>query len=155
MNFTNSSIFVIIMIFTLVTIYLSQCKTEYFNIENQSNQIFQSVDYSSLEQNCNELTAIPTNSNSESKSKCKVKTVIPKNKSVCGENLSPITNNEKEYKKNENIKKNPTLNLKYDFDLLSSFNNAQLDNNLNDDLETEIKSLNSLENDLISNYSKL
>ena len=146
------------------------------NFESGSDQIqnYQHVDYNTKIQNCNELTYDPE--------KCIVKTVIPSNINVCGDTLTPISNNQlenenfktKKNTKNKNTKnKNnkPPVSLLYDSDLLSSFNDSQIDNlslnsnqniNLkpsprdnfgnNSDLETEVRSLNSLENDLMSNY---
>ena len=121
------------------------------NFDPNLSQSFQPVNYNTLEQDCNQLTWTP--------SECTTKTVIPKGKNVCNDDLTPITNNQKEYKKKKkDLKKSPTLSLQYDFDLLSSFNNAQIsnpndiNNNNNQELITDIRSLNSLENDLISNY---
>jgi hypothetical protein len=153
MSFTNSSIFIVVLIVIFVIIYTGQNNLDQF--DPNLSQSFQPVNYNTLKQDCNELTWSP--------SKCTVSTVIPKGKNVCNENLSPITNNQKECKrKNKDLKKNPTVSLQYDFDLLSSFNNAQISNsdelnnfkiNNNDhELITDIRSLNSLENDLISNY---
>ena len=154
MNFTNSSVFIVVLIVILAIIYIGQKHLDHFNSNSNSNltQTLQPVNYNTLEQDCNQLTWTP--------SKCTVETVIPKGENVCNDNLSPITNNQKEYKKKKKeIKKSPTLSLQYDFDLLSSFNNAQISNsaelnnlNNNQELFTDIKSLNSLENDLISNY---
>lgn len=120
------------------------------------------VNYNTRKQNCDELTFTPT--------ECVVDTVVPSNKIVCTESLTPITNNQKDCDKNkQNKPPNPTLSLMYDFDLLSSFNNAQINDDTNqkklsinklgadeletfDDLKTDVKSFNSLENDLMSNY---
>lgn len=109
-------------------------------------QTYEPTNYNTRVQNCNELTFDPNN--------CSVETVIPTNTNVCDGGLTPIDNNNKGCGKKKN-KKTPSVSLKYDFDLLPSFNNAQI-NNLNqknhhsDDLKTEIRSLNSLENDLMS-----
>lgn len=117
------------------------------------------VNYNTRKQNCDELTYTST--------ECVVDTVVPSNKIVCTDSLTPITNNQKFCDENKKNKpQNPTLSLKYDFDLLSSFNNSQIndDSNINkkkisinelesfDDLKTDVKSFNSLENDLMSNY---
>ena len=157
MNFTNSSIFIVMLIVVLVIIFIGQNNLD--NFDPNLSQSYQPVNYNTLEQNCNQLTWSP--------SKCTVETVIPSNINVCNEELTPITNNQKECKKRKkDLKKRPSVSLQYDFDLLSSFNNAQIDNspnknnqyvnnkNVNDDIEllTDIRSLNSLENDLISNY---
>jgi hypothetical protein len=152
MNFTNSSVFIVVLIVILVIIYVGQGYFEKF--DPNLSQSYQPVNYNTLTQDCNELTWSP--------SKCTVSTVIPKGKNVCNDDLSPITNNQKELKKKKkDLKKSPTVSLQYDFDLLSSFNNAQISNpdKLNDikdknnyELVTDIRSLNSLENDLISNY---
>ena len=156
MNFTNSSVFIIALIVILVIIYVSQNYLD--NFDPNLSQSYQPVNYNTLEQDCNQLTWSP--------SKCKVNTVIPSNTNVCNNDLTPVTNNQKECKKKKkDFKKRPTVSLQYDFDLLSSFNDAQIDNlpnknininnqNINNDtdLVTDVRSLNSLENDLISNY---
>lgn len=171
----NMKIFIVILLVILAVIYLMDlnCGKESFDSNSNSNLMYinsytpEPIDYSTRKQDCNELTYNPE--------KCVVDTVIPSGSDVCDNSLTPITNNQKEYKKNKKIKKTPNLSLRYDFDLLSSFNGAQLndiqtkqepknstgktnsregkyyvDNSF--DLETEIRSLNSLENDLISNY---
>jgi len=116
------------------------------------------VNYDTKKQNCNELTYSPE--------ECVVDTVVPSNKIVCSKTLSPITNNQIDYvNKNKNKKKskNPTISLNYDFDLLSSFNNAQQNDTYKqnddmdelktwDELKTDVHSLNSIENDIMSNY---
>jgi hypothetical protein len=157
MNFTDSSNFILVLIVILVIIFIGQGYWE--NFDPILSQSYQSVNYNTLKQDCNELTWSP--------SKCNVSTVIPKNINVCNDDFTPITNNQKEHKKKKkDLKKNPTLSLQYDFDLLSSFNDAQITNqqlgdpdklnnlkNINNyELITDIRSLNSLENDLISNY---
>lgn len=153
--------FIILLIIILIIVYL----TNFMGNENftsgydTSFSDYESVNYNTRKQNCNELTYTPE--------ECIVDTVIPSNKIVCNESLIPNTNNQKDYE-NTNIsnEKNPTLGLKYDFNLLSSFNKAQINgdeniklvnNNISeletfDDLKTDIRSLASLENDLISNY---
>jgi hypothetical protein len=152
MDYTN---FIVMLVIILVLINI-------FNYTFKENFIsdiktYELVNYNTRNQNCNELTYAPK--------KCIVETVIPKNKIVCNESLTPITNNDISCNKKK-YKKNPTVNLTYDFDLLSSFNNSQLNNaqiNNNDEinnqqienfdeLNTDIRSFNSLENDLISNY---
>lgn len=163
--FSNSLIFMIVMILILVVIYIGQVNCEKF--DPNLSQSYQLVNYNSLNQDCNELTWTPT--------KCTIPTVVPTIKNVCNNELTPITNNQKEHKKSKKEFKNPpNVNLQYNFDLLSSFNNSQINNsqinnlkknnitgddildNNNDpdnkDLSTDIKSLNDLENDLISNY---
>lgn len=176
MIFSNLTIFMISMMIILTIMYIYQINFDNFksniNQQNQQNQQYQPVNYNSLTQNCDQLTWTP--------SKCTVKTVIPKIKNVCGKNLTPITNNQKEIK--EIKEKTPNLSLDYNFDLLSSFNKSQIKNNddlnntnlnnlefkndfvdndkINDkpsdknnyDLVTDIRSIGSLENDLISNY---
>ena len=155
MNFSNSSIFIVVLVMILLIISVGQKYLE--NFDPNLSQSFQPVNYNTLEQDCNQLTWSP--------SKCTVETVVPKGENVCNDDLTPMTNNLKEYKKKKkDLKKSPTLSLQYDFDLLSSFNNAQISNpdeennqykakNLNNyELITDIRSLNSLENDLISNY---
>jgi hypothetical protein len=162
MNFTNDSIFIFVLIVILAMIFVGQGYCE--NFDPDLSQSYQTVNYNTLKQDCNELTWSP----SLSSTKCTVETVVPKGKNVCENNLSPITNNQKECKKKKkDLKKSPTVNLQYDFDLLSSFNDAQINNQrqisnsdkINDilnknnyELVTDIRSLNSLENDLISNY---
>jgi hypothetical protein len=148
--------FIVILVVILVVIYFMDCKKEGFNPNSMYLNSYtpEPVDYSTRKQDCNELTWSPD--------KCVVDTVIPPNVNVCTSSLSPITNNQKECNgKNKKTKKNPTVSLRYDFDLLPSFNNAQQNdigekqpNNMENsvDLETDIRSLNSLENDLISNY---
>jgi hypothetical protein len=132
------------------------CQQNTENFDPNLSQSYLPVNYNKLEQNCDQLTWSP--------SECNVKTVIPSNVNVCGnESLTPITNNQKDCrKKKKDFKKRPSVSLKYDFDLLSSFNNSELNNNLssekinineyNNDLITDVRSLNSLENDLLSNY---
>ena len=148
MNFTNSSVFIVLIVI-LVIIYIIQNSLD--NFDPNLSQSYQPVNYNTLEQNCNQLTWSP--------SKCTVNTVIPSNTNVCNNELTPVTNNQKECKKRKkDLKKRPTVSLQYDFDLLSSFNNVQTNNLSNKnminsvDLITDVKSLNSLENDLISNY---
>lgn len=128
----------------LVLLYVWEMKIQKDNFVSSSNlnfnQQYEPTNYNTRIQNCNELTYNPT--------ECRVKTVIPSNINVCGDDLTPIDNNQKicEKKKRKDNKKNPTVSLKYDFDLLPSFNNAQI----NDELKTDIVSLNSLENDLLT-----
>ena len=159
MIFTNSTVFIVILIIILVIIYIGQNNLD--NFDQNLLQSYQPVNYNSLEQNCNQLTSSP--------SKCTVDSIIPSNANVCDDKLSPVTNNQKHCKKiKKDLKKKPSLSLKYDFDLLSSLNNSQINNtsnkninnqninnqntNNNIDLMTDIRSLDSLENDLISNY---
>ena len=143
-------IFIVILIFILFFIYLYDLYfVEKFNniYLNNNLQSYEPVDYNIRKQDCNELTYNPKN--------CVVETVIPKNKKVCNNSLTPISNNDIDIKKNKKSKKNPSTSLQYDFDLLSSFNNSQLNNlnnNVHIDTKTDIRSLNSIENDLISNY---
>ena len=151
--------FIILLLIVLVAIFLTNfLGKENFTIGYDPNAFYyEPVNYSTREQNCDELTYTPE--------KCIVNTVIPSNKVVCTESLTPITNNEKSGTNNKNSKqKNPTLSLKYDFDLLPSFNRSQIDgdeninkNNIDEletfaDLQTDVRSLASLENDLMSNY---
>ena len=166
----NLRIFIVILVVILLVIYYidHSLSKEGFNPNLMFSNSYtpEPVDYTTRAQNCNELTWSP--------SECVVNTVVPSNTNVCGESLSPVTNNQKECGRNKKnkSKQNPTVSLRYDFDLLPSFNNAQQDdiqdkqelfNNVdtlksnnyvsNDfDLETDIRSLNSLENDLMSNY---
>lgn len=160
MNFTNSIVFIVLSIVILAIIYMGQNNLGSLdNFDSNLSQSYQQVNYNTREQDCNQLTWSP--------SKCSIKTVIPSNKNVCDDELTPITNNQKECKKRKK-EKNKNVKLQYDFDLLPSFNNSQINsgtqnnngtqinNNNNDnnnkELETDIRSLNSLENDLISNY---
>lgn len=147
--------FIILLVIILVIIYLTNFMSkENFTIGYDPNAFdYEPVNYNTRKQNCDELTYTPK--------ECVVDTVVPSNKVVCTESLSPITNNEKSYANNKNNRqKNPTLGLKYDFDLLPSFNQAQIDGdekNISeletfDDLKTDIRSIASLENDLMSNY---
>ena len=158
------NLFIILLIVILVIIYVYTNTKDYFTIGYDPNFLYQEpVNYNTREQDCNELTYTPT--------KCVVDTVVPSNKIVCTESLTPETNNSKDCgDKNKKDTKNPTLSLIYDFDLLSSFNNSQItndnvannnianDNIANgelesfDDLKTDVKSLASLENDNITNY---
>jgi len=163
----NIKIFIVILLVILAVIYLMDLNLgkEGFdpNLMYTNSYTPEPVDYSTRNQDCNELTYNPE--------KCIINTVIPSGVNVCTNSLSPITNNQKECKKNKKTKKNPNVSLRYDFDLLSSFNDAQQNdiqtrqetsNNIRKqedyyvnnsfDLKTEIRSLNSLENDLISNY---
>lgn len=156
--------FFILLIIILIVIYICWGDCEKFTTGYEPDYFnYEQVNYNTKKQNCDELTYTPE--------ECMVETVIPKNKIVCNESLTPITNNNL-INKIDKKKKNPTLSLKYDFDLLSSFNNSQIDgdennnlkiNNLNelesfedlktsDDLKTDVKSFDSLENDLITNY---
>ena len=147
--------FIILLVIILVVIYLTNFMSkENFTIGYDPNAFdYESVNYNTRKQNCDELTYTPE--------ECVVDTVVPSNKVVCTESLTPITNNEKSCANNKNNRqKNPTLSLKYDFDLLPSFNQAQIDGdekNISEletfnDLKTDIRSLASLENDLMSNY---
>ena len=154
--------FILLLIIILVVIYFYSVKLEKFTSGFDPDFLYsEPVDYKTKKQDCNELTFNPT--------ECVVNTVTPSNEVVCTNTLSPITNNEidciKSKSEKKNVEKNPTLSLIYDFDLLSSFNKAQIDNdneiskkNQNDELETfndlktDVKSLNSLENDIMSNY---
>lgn len=153
--------FIILLVIILVLIYLSNFITnENFTIGYDPNSFnYANVDYNTREQNCDELTYTPE--------ECIVDTVIPTNEIVCNESLTPITNNEKNCNKNKKntTKTNPTLSLTYDFDLLPSFNESQIDKNTNiksnndldeletfGDLKTDVRSLASLENDLMTNY---
>ncbi len=173
MNF----ILIVILLIILAIIYLydflntktNTNMTEKFYSDVDLSQSYEPVNYKKMTQNCNELTYDP--------SKCYVETVVPENKIVCNKSLSPITNNQIDCnKRKKKLKKNPTLSLKYDFDLLPSFNQSQqkslnIDNNDIDDIDdidnkdnnklyvnnshdltTDIRSMNSLENDLISNF---
>lgn len=140
MIFTDLFFFIVILIVILVFFYIKQIHFENFDYN-------QHVNYNTMEQDCNQLT--------HEQSKCSIKTTIPKNENICNDDFTPKTNNQIEYRNKKNLKKKPTVNLQYDFDLLSSFNNAQINNHDNDidkELTTDVKSLNSLENDLISNY---
>ncbi len=150
MSYTSSTNLMVLLVIILVIVYFFEKKID--NFDPNLTQSYEPVNYNTRKQNCNELTYSPD--------KCYVETVIPENKIVCGDNLTPITNNQKECKKskkdtskNSDISKRPSVSLQYDFDLLSSFNGAQIDNTkTNNDLMTDVRSLNSLENDLISNY---
>ncbi len=137
----NSVNFILVLVVLLVVIYIHHIHTETFlNIStNQFDSEPQPVDYNTPYQNCNQPAFDPV--------KCEIETVVPSNKIVCGENLIPQTNNQKECKRQIKKESSPTLSLEYPFDLETSFNNAQIN-----DLDTNTKSLNELENDLISNY---
>ena len=147
----DSTNFMIVLIVLLVIIYIYNKNID--NFDTNLSQSFQSVNYNTKKQNCNELTYNP--------SKCYTETVIPSNINVCGDTLTPITNNQKECKKKK-VNKKPSVSLQYNFDLLSSFNDAQNDNlsSINSianrknhtELMTDVRSLNSLENDLMSYY---
>jgi hypothetical protein len=158
--------FIILLLIILVIIYLTNfINKEKFTIGYDPNYFdYEPVNYNERKQDCRELTNTP--------GECVVDTVVPSNKIVCTESLTPITNNEKYCKNNKNNintknskEKNPTLSLKYDYDLLPSFNQSQINgdkniypqNNLSEletfeDLKTDIRSFASLENDLMSNY---
>lgn len=145
---------VILVVFYLFDMYVKS--NEPFFSNPNLLQSYEPVNYNNRNQKCNELTYNP--------SKCTVETVVPTNKIVCNKSLRPITNNDIDCdKRKKKTKKNPTLSLQYDFDLLPSFNQAQQQtpnntsdnkNYINNSIEsiTDIRSLNSLENDLISNY---
>ena len=148
--------FVILLIVILVVIYIYGFITKnekFVSGYDSSDMLNEPINYITRKQNCDELTYSPT--------ECIVDTVVPSNKIVCTKSMSPISNNEIdsiEKEKKEKKSKNPTISLSYDFDLLSSFNNAQIENNTDDeiksldDLKTDVKSFNSLENDIMSNY---
>lgn len=145
------NLFIILLIVILVFIYAFGSEKDNFTVGYDPNYIFQEpVDYNTKKQNCNELTFNPT--------ECVVDTVVPSNKIVCTESLRPINGNDKDSIYDKKDIKNKTLSLIYDFDLLSSFNNSQINNNniTNKELEsfydlrTDVKSLASLENDNIS-----
>ena len=139
----NSMNFILALVVLLVVIYIHHIHTETFlNIStNQFDSEPQPVNYNTLYQNCNQLAFDPV--------KCEIETVVPSNKIVCGENLTPQTNNQKECKRRIKKEPSPTISLEYPFDLGKSFNNAQI-NDL--DTNNDTKSLNELENDLMSNY---
>ena len=148
--------FVILLIVILVVIYIYGFITKnekFVSGYDSSDMLNEPINYITRKQNCDELTYSPT--------ECIVDTVVPSNKIVCTKSMSPISNNEIDSIEKENKEKkykNPTISLSYDFDLLSSFNNAQIENNTYDeiksldDLKTDVKSFNSLENDIMSNY---
>lgn len=154
--------FVILLIVVIVVIYICgfmEKKEKFVSGYDSIYSTNEPVNYSTRRQNCDELTYSPK--------ECSVDTVIPSNNTVCSKSLSPITNNQIDNAKKKNKKcKNPTVRLQYDFDLLSSFNNAQINNNLEekdelieinelkslDELKTDVRSLNSIENDIMSNY---
>lgn len=157
--------FIILLVIILAVIYLTNFMSkENFVIGYESGYSssynpndYGPVNYGTRKQDCGELTYTPE--------KCITDTVIPSNKIVCTESATPITNNEKSCANTNTVQRNPTLSLEYDFDLLSSFNDAQIDGGDKipndktvseletfDDLKTDIKSLASLENDLMSNY---
>lgn len=153
----NLKIFIVILVIILLVIYFSSQKENFDpNLMYLNSSTPEPVDYSTRKQDCNELTWSPT--------KCVVDTVVPPNVNVCNESLTPVTNNQKACKVTKKTKNNPTVSLQYDFDLLPSFNNAQQNDIVTTqpkeknhhsnsvDLETDVRSLNSLENDLISNY---
>jgi hypothetical protein len=144
--------FIILLIIILVVIYIRELNMKETFVSGYINIFdYENVDYNTKKQYCNELAY--------NKQECVVDTVVPSNKVVCNESLIPIRNNELDYDK-KNDKNNPTLSLKYDFDLLSSFNNSQIDrdeyNNISElesfDNLIDVKSQNSLENELMSNY---
>ena len=147
-------LFIILLIAILVIIYVWTSNKDYFTVGYDLSFLYQEpLNYNTREQDCNELTYNPTH--------CVVDTVIPSNKIVCTESLTPITNNEKDCEvKDKKDTKKSNLSLINDFDLLSSFNNSQIANNKIandelesfDDLKTDVKSLASLENDNITNY---
>lgn len=132
----NLFYFIVVLVIILVIFYLFKSK-EGFNYDLAYT--YETVDYNTRKQKCNELTFNPN--------PCTVETVIPSDQYVCNESLTPIDNNNKECRRPNKEKKNKNLSLEYNFDLLPSFNNAQ-----QYDLKTDVRSLNSLENDLISNY---
>jgi len=155
----NYFIYLLIIILVVIYMYRFITNNENFVSGYDSNDILnEPVNYTIKKQNCNELTYSPT--------KCDIDTVIPSNNIVCIKSLNPITNNEIDYDKKKPKKyNNPTLSFAHDYDLLSSLNNNQLDNNNKiqqnnnndelqtfDDLKTDVKSLNSIENDIMSNY---
>ena len=151
------SIFIPILIIVIVIIYLYKSNEHFSHIEkdkkDKRDEIqgidpisqYEPTNYSTKKQNCNELTYSPEN--------CNVETVIPSRELICNKSLNPLSNNiiinQKEM--------NPSHDLGYDFDLLSSFNDAQLNNLPIDQVEnfslfSDAKSLNSLDGDLISNF---
>jgi hypothetical protein len=132
--------FIIGLIILLVLLYVWEMVKEREKFDSNLFQQYEPVNYNTRTQDCNELTY--------DKKGCHVETVIPKNINVCGETLTPINNNQRscEKRKKRENKRNPTVSLKYDFDLLPSFNNSQINN----ELKTDIISLNSLENDLLT-----
>lgn len=120
--------FIVLLVIILIVIYISKfISKENFTIGyDQSAFNYEHVNYNTKKQNCDELTY--------ASKKCVVDTVVPLNKIVCNESLSPITNNEKSYE-NKNIISDDNLSE------LETFN----------DLKTDIKSIASLENDLMTN----
>jgi len=134
----NSYNLFIALLIILIIIFIWNKSEE--NFDQNLSQQYENVDYNTRLQNCNQLTY--------SNNKCNIETVIPNNINVCNDNLIPTDNIPSK-------KKNKTFKNKINNDLLVNLNNSEKNNFKYDekDLITEIKSLNSLENDLISNYN--
>lgn len=132
--------FIILLIVILVLIYLYKntniCKKFENFVGGYDPNFFnpEPVNYNVREQNCDQLTYTT--------SKCDVKTVVPSNKIVCNKSLSPITNNDILNEKLLNKKKNNNI---------SNEDNLCVINRFDDELKTDVKSLNSLENDIETN----
>lgn len=156
----------VVLVLMIIFEYNTNNNENFLNLN--LNQQFQQVDWSKKEQDCNELTK---------SSDCVVKTVVPTIKQVCSESnpfipeiSKQLDNNyefkpkhkikiesesESEFKSKSKPKSNEKLSLDENYDLLSNFNNSQINNIgdlniLDENLSVEIKSLNSLENDLLS-----
>ena len=189
--------FIILLIVILVFFYLYEYLYREKFISGYDPSFFnpEPVDYNTRKQDCGELTytptdcvvdtVVPSNKIVCNKSLSPITNNDIANQKTCKDNAEKTDKDKTDKDKAEKIKvdkvkvdkvkankdvenkKNPTLSLKYDFDLLSSFNNSQIEKKENDvyvknnfgdeletfnDLKTDVRSLNSLENDLISNY---
>lgn len=145
----SSKIIMTCLIVILIIIYLMNFNLmENFNQNPLYSNSYENVNYNFKNQDCNQLTKSPE--------KCIISSVIPSNINVCHETL---TNNYKEKRKKKNFDNKSLNELDSNFDLLSNFNNNnELTSHQNsimpteNDLMIDTKSLNSLENDLLSNY---
>ena len=146
----ESNTIIILLLIILIILFIWDLSTrENFYINQNSSNLnspnlyypqYQGLNYNTRVNNCDELTF--------HKYPCKVETVIPKNKKVCNDQLIPIDNNNlKVYKKKLNntinSKPKPIANIDLGSLMSDSINNREN--------ETDIKSLNSLDQDLISN----
>jgi hypothetical protein len=157
MNYYNYILIGIIFAVFIFLIYWYNNTQDNFNSNLSPN--YQTVDYNTQIQKCNELTFNPD--------KCINNIVMPKTINVCNTDYVPNINYNKEYNKEYNQEYNKEYKKKYkkkiNLELLQNSNNKNTDllNNdkyqdipekkINNKIITEIKSLNSIENDLFTN----
>lgn len=152
--------------------------------ENIKSQIYEPVNYNTKNQNCNELTYDPevcmvetvrpknivvcnkslspiTNNDILNNNCTRNKKKLKKNqiKNLRADTNLDLSNKSQNQSLNSELLSNKSQNKSLNSELLSDFDNLQQKNTIQkienfDDLKTDVKSLNSLENDLdlVSNY---